>query len=46
VLVNWVLNFLLGREMASLAASTHPRRAFAEAVRAAPTRRDLRVVGE
>jgi NADH dehydrogenase len=44
VLVNWVLNFLLGRELASLEASTHPRAAFVEAVR--PTRRGLRAVGE
>ena len=44
VLVNWVLNFLLGRELASLEASTHPRAAFEEAVR--PRRRGLRAVGE
>jgi NADH:ubiquinone reductase (H+-translocating) len=44
VLVNWVLNFLLGRELASLEASTHPRAAFEEAVR--PARRGLRAVGE
>ena len=44
VLVNWVLNFLLGRELASLEASTHPRAAFEEAVR--PTRRRFRAVGE
>jgi NADH dehydrogenase len=33
VLVGWVLNVLLGRDLASLAASTHPRAAFEEAVR-------------
>jgi NADH:ubiquinone reductase (H+-translocating) len=46
VLVNWVLNFLLGREMASLEASTHPRQAFEEATRPGSPRRDLRAVGE
>ena len=44
VLVNWVLNFLLGRELATLEATTHPRAAFEEAVR--PTRRGLRAVGK
>ena len=46
VLVNWVLNFLLGRELASQEASTRPRAAFEEATRPDSTRRDLRVVGE
>jgi NADH dehydrogenase len=46
VLVNWVLNFLLGRELASLEASTHPRAAFEDATRPVSPRRDLRVVGE
>ena len=46
VLVNWVLNFLLGRELASLEASTHPRAAFEDATRPLSTRRDLRVVGD
>jgi NADH dehydrogenase len=46
VLVNWVLNFLLGREIASLEASTHPRQAFVEATRPGSARRDLRAVGE
>jgi NADH dehydrogenase len=46
VLVNWVLNFFLGRELASLEASTHPRAAFVDATRPVSPRRDLRVVGE
>jgi NADH:ubiquinone reductase (H+-translocating) len=46
VLANWVLNFFLGREMASLEASIHPRQAFEEATRPVPTRRDLHAVGE
>jgi NADH:ubiquinone reductase (H+-translocating) len=46
VLVNWVLNFFLGRELASLEASTHPRAAFEDATRPVSPRRDLRVVGE
>jgi NADH dehydrogenase len=44
VLVNWILNVLLGRELASLEASTHPRQAFAEATRPVSPRRDLRSV--
>lgn len=46
VLVNWVLNFLLGRDVASLEAGTHPRQAFQEATHPASCRRDLRVMGE
>jgi hypothetical protein len=44
VLANWILNFLLGRELASLEATTHPRQAFAEATHPVPPRRDLRSV--
>jgi NADH dehydrogenase len=46
VLVNWILNVLLGREIASLEAGTHPRQAFAEATRPVSPRRDLRSVRE
>ncbi len=45
VLVNWVLDVLLGRELASLEASTHPRAAFEDALRPAP-RHDRQALGE